>query len=112
MITISDKKYHLNIWIQISKKQTLNNYKLKMASALKFDDLFKYAGGLGYFQILQFVILNMIGIFGPEPVYVNFIAAELPHWCKVDGLSDRIPFADQKQVAIPFDGLYIYWSFV
>ena len=78
-----------------------------MSSFLKFDDLFKYTGDLGYFQILQFVILNMIGIFGPEPVYVNFLAAELPHWCEVDGLADRIPFKSQKNVGIPSDGLYL-----
>ena len=73
-----------------------------MSTALKFDDLFKYVGGLGYFQIFQFVILNMTGIFGPEPVYVNFIAAELPHWCKVDGVS-QLPFNLQKLAAIPPD---------
>ena len=74
-----------------------------MTQALVFDDLFQFVGGIGYFQVCQSVLLFMIGVFGPEPVYVNFVAAELPHWCKVTGVAGRVPFEEQKNVAIPSD---------
>ena len=49
----------------------------------------------------------MIGVLGPEPVYVNFIAAELPHWCSVEGVDGRIPYNEQKNVAIPYDSKHM-----
>ena len=70
---------------------------------LIFDDQFTHVGGLGYFQYLQFAILGMIGVFGPEPVYVNFIAAELPHWCHISAL-ENYTFSMQRDIAIPYDG--------
>lgn len=81
-----------------------------MVETITFDDLFHYTGKFGYFQIFQFLILGMIGIFGPEPVYVNFIAADLPHWCKVEGLN-HLPYDVQKNVAIPLDCKYIWILF-
>ncbi len=79
-----------------------------MAESLRFDDLFRFVGGLGWFQVLQSVLLFLVGVFGPEPVYVNFVAAELPHWCSVPGLAGRVPFETQKIVAIPIDRGYLF----
>ena len=63
-------------------------------------DLSEYIGDMGAYQWRVFVALFIIFIFTADSIQIIFIAANMPHWCRVPELVE-LPYDVQKNVAIP-----------
>ena len=64
------------------------------------NDLSNYIGEMGVYQWRVFAAMFVASFFTADSIQTNFIAGEMPHWCRVPELDD-LPYDVQKNVAIP-----------
>ena len=64
------------------------------------SDLNAYIGEIGVYQWSVFVVVFIFSLFNSETYHIVFVAADMPHWCRVPELDD-LPYDVQKNVAIP-----------
>jgi len=76
-------------------------------------DLSTYIGDIGTYQWIIFTVVFVFNLFNGETYHIVFVAADMPHWCRVPAL-DELPNDVQKNVAIPTtessDGSIVYNS--
>ncbi|KAK2140709.1 hypothetical protein LSH36_1273g00024, partial [Paralvinella palmiformis] len=73
-----------------------------MEVTLSFNDVFKYIGDTGFYQILLYFVVCLPSFFnGIQNMSANFFAAPMDHWCKIPRLGN-FSFETQKKVAIPY----------
>jgi len=63
-------------------------------------DLSTYIGDIGTYQWIIFAVVFVFNLFDGETYHIVFVAADMPHWCRVPALDD-LPYDVQKNVAIP-----------
>ncbi|KAK2140707.1 hypothetical protein LSH36_1273g00022, partial [Paralvinella palmiformis] len=74
-----------------------------MAVTLSFNDVFKYIGDAGFYQLLLYFVVCLPSFFnGLQNMSSNFFAAPVEHWCKVPRL-ENFSYETQKYVAIPYE---------
>lgn len=64
------------------------------------SDLDTYIGDIGRYQWQVFITLCVFNLFNSHAIHIVFLAANMPHWCRVPELSE-LPYDVQKNVAIP-----------
>jgi len=64
------------------------------------SDLNAIIGDMGRYQWRVFVTLCVFNVFSSQTIQIVFIAANMPHWCRVPELVE-LPYDVQKNVAIP-----------
>ena len=63
-----------------------------------FDEIFRYIGQAGLFQILVYVLLGLPSYFsGYQNIAMTFLAPDVEHWCEVERLTS-FPHDQQKYV--------------
>ncbi|KAK2140710.1 hypothetical protein LSH36_1273g00029 [Paralvinella palmiformis] len=73
-----------------------------MAVNLSFNDVFKYIGDTGFYQLLLYFVVCLPSFFdGLQNMSANFFSAPMDHWCKISRL-ENFSFETQKKVAIPY----------
>lgn len=69
---------------------------------MKFEELYDYMGQMGLYQLCATITLLFFCIFTVESITMNFVGAEMPHWCKVPELAN-LSYELQRYIAIPPD---------
>jgi MFS transporter, OCT family, solute carrier family 22 (organic cation transporter), member 4/5 len=69
---------------------------------MKFDDLYQYTGEIGVYQICVIVFFFAFDLYALDSTTMIFIGAEMPHWCRVEPLSN-FSYFQQKYIAIPYE---------
>ena len=71
---------------------------------LVFNDVFRYIGDVGLYQILLYFLLGLTAFFnGLHNTSNNFYAAPMEHWCHVPRL-ENFPHDIQKKVVFKLNG--------
>ena len=70
---------------------------------MKFDDALEEAGSLGFYQVIIYFMTSVTMFMSSDSIQMNFMAAETPHWCKVESLQN-FSFKAQLFIAIPSEG--------
>ena len=68
-----------------------------------FDEALEEAGSLGPYQFIAYFMMSGIMFMSADSIKMNFMAAEMPHWCKVEPLQN-FSFQEQQYIAIPDSG--------
>ena len=63
-------------------------------------DLNVFIGEMGAYQWRVFAAVFLLIVYTADSIYIVFIGADMPHWCRVPELDD-LPYDVQKNVAIP-----------
>ncbi len=58
-----------------------------MEKKMKFDDVYDIIGGMGVYQICVFLVCCLLPLLAVETIYMNFVAYNPGHWCKISSLS-------------------------
>ena len=65
-----------------------------------FDQIFKYIGEAGLFQIIVYVLLGLPSYFsGYQNIAMTFLAPDQEHWCRIDELQ-AYPYEQQKYIGM------------
>ena len=63
-----------------------------------FDEIFRYIGEAGVFQILIYILLGLPSYFsGYQNIAMTFLAPDVEHWCEVEDLTG-FPYEQQRYV--------------
>ena len=67
---------------------------------MKYDDVYEYIGQMGVYQCCITAAMFAFALFGLDAVTMVFVGASMPHWCRVEELSN-LSYSQQKYIAIP-----------
>ena len=67
---------------------------------MRYDEVYKYVGDIGAFQVCIFVYISMYTLFTSDNIAYIFVSGVMPHWCKVPELA-VFSYERQKYIAIP-----------
>jgi hypothetical protein len=70
-------------------------------STMHFDELYEFTGQIGVYQVCVLIILFAFDLFALDSTTMIFVAADMPHWCRIEPLAG-LPFEQQKYIGIPY----------
>jgi len=71
-------------------------------STTNFDDLLSIAGDCSRYQLTIFLLISLIQFVSIDAFAINFLAADMDHWCYVRQLSN-LSVDQQRRAAVPPD---------